>query len=300
MEPWSSRSRRERGRCRTASPSCTSDASTCPPPRRDAAQASASSSAGRLAKERVELSARRPRVVLPQSPWPASSRAAGSSRTRMASSSIATASVPRPCSASSHASGFTTAGSWPMAAIPRRAASMPASTPRERAVLRTSSAHRRLPGSPRDRRLGVDQSAVVAAQAKTDLAPEPARVRALRVRGNGAVEGGLGRREEPGPEHQIGDADPAPRILGVHLGEGLELEECQVPVAEAELGDRELLTWVGRVGLQPQRNPEDPASPRRARAQPGATVRAGRGALRGAGRRTGSGRSTAPRPSLRR
>ncbi len=155
-------------------------------------------------------------------------------------------------------------------------------------------------GSGRDRRLGVDQSAVVAAQAKPDVAPEPARVSALRVRGNGAVEGGVGRREEPGPDHQVGEADPAPRVLGVHLGEGLELEEGQVPVAEAQLGDRELATWVGRVRLQPAAQRGGPASPRRARAQPGATARAERGALRGARRRSGSGRSTATRSPRRR
>ena len=118
-----------------------------------------------------------------------------------------------------------------------------------------------VPGSSRDRRLGVDQSTVVAAQAKADVTPESTRVRALRVRGNGAVQRCLRQREEPRPERQVGEANPSPRILGVHLGEGLELEEGHVPVAEVELGDCELVPWPGCVGHQSERSAE--VSPRR-------------------------------------
>ena len=106
------------------------------------------------------------------------------------------------------------------------------------------------------RRTGVLHGTPIAAELEADLAARQVRLAVPGCHIDGAVQRGLGGLEQAGPPHQRRDPDPARRVLGMHLGEGLVLEERQLGVAEPGLHLRELAPGTEIPWVQKERGPE--------------------------------------------
>src|SRR5260370_7430179 len=99
-------------------------------------------------------------------------------------------------------------------------------------------------------------SAMVSPQPETDGRSKRMRIRTLGRRRNRLVQSGFRGLQQTAFHHDVGKPDPTVRVFRLKLGQGLKLQERELPVSETEFQRCKLVPRRGIARLKPQRAAE--------------------------------------------
>src|SRR5260370_29656808 len=99
-------------------------------------------------------------------------------------------------------------------------------------------------------------SAMVSPQPETDGRSKRMRIRTLGRRRNRLVQSGFRGLQQTAFHHDVGKPDPTVRVFRLKLGQGLKLQERELPVSETEFQRCKLVARRGIARLKPKRSAE--------------------------------------------